>query len=374
LDAGPSFVIHPSDGNDGEYFKLEAPAGSTSELTVVLGNADDEAMDLRTYVSDAVPMTNGGFAVSEEDATATGPATWIEYPAETFAFEPGAGVERTFSVTIPEDTQPGQYIAGLALQTAEPIEVEGSSFFNQIIRKAIAVFIIVPGPESPEFSLGEPEVNTDGGSTGISIPLSNSGNILVKPKGELVLSDASGATVFRSPISMGSVYAGTTAPLSVKLQTAIPDGDYTISVELVDDATSATASLGDTSISIASPTEDTSAIVLAGNVALSPDAANPVFANVSVEITNNGDAVDQAQVLLDVTKDGELVETFPLVSNLPVPSGTTNVTQRYVPATGWGAGSWEFVIHLNAVDVSTDAATSLATLDTIPAIEVAGGS
>ncbi len=56
------------------------------------------------------------------------------------------------------DAQPGQYIAGIAMETAEPLEVEGSTLFNQIIRKTIAVFIVVPGAESPAFELGAPDL------------------------------------------------------------------------------------------------------------------------------------------------------------------------------------------------------------------------
>jgi len=154
LDAGPAFVIRPQDGVDGDYFTLEAEAGTTSELTIVLGNADDEPLELLTYVNDAVPMINGGFAVADPEVKATGPATWIDYPSETFEFAPGEGVTRTFTVTVPDDAEPGQYIAGISLQTAEPLEVEGTDLFNQIIRKTIAVFIIVPGEETPAFNLG----------------------------------------------------------------------------------------------------------------------------------------------------------------------------------------------------------------------------
>src|SRR5215217_613103 len=152
-DSGPRFIIRPADGADGDYFTLKADAGTTNTLKVVLGNADDEDLELRTFANDAVPMTNGGFSIADETVPASGVATWLDYPAETLTFKPGEGIERSFTVTIPADATPGQYIAGLALQTAEPLEVEGTSMFNQIIRKTIAVFILVPGPETPECTL-----------------------------------------------------------------------------------------------------------------------------------------------------------------------------------------------------------------------------
>jgi hypothetical protein len=76
--------------------------------------------------------------------TQTGTTTWLDYPAETLDLDPGRKVERDFTVTIPDDTPPGQYITGIVLQTAEPIAVGESTMLRQNIVKAIAVFITIP--------------------------------------------------------------------------------------------------------------------------------------------------------------------------------------------------------------------------------------
>jgi hypothetical protein len=242
--------------------------------------------------------------------------------------------------------------------------------FNQIIRKTIAVFIIVPGPETPEFTLGDAQLLTDGAVPRIDIPVTNSGNVLVKPEGELTLTDASGKAVVKAPIAMGSVYAGTTAPLSVGLTTALPDGDYTLSVDLEDKTTGAKASIADATIAFSAAAQAPAQFVIDGTVELSPDTTNPAFANVDVTITNQGDPVGKAELLLEVKKDGELVETFSLAASLALPQGETTVSQRYIPPTGWESGEWTFSLQLHVIDASTNASTTVATLDTIPAIEV----
>ena len=224
-DSGPLFVIHPAGGNDGEYFSLEAEPGSSHQLAVVLGNADDEPLDLLTYVNDVVPMVNGGFAVAEESVPPSGTATWIDFSAEALNFGPGEGVERTFSVSVPPDAAPGQYIAGIVLQTLDPIEVEGSAMFQQIIRKTIAVFITVPGPTSSSFELGEPVIEQAGESHILMVPVSNTGNVLVRPAGEALLKDGSGTAVMTAPVAMGSVYAGIATSLALPLQADLPPGD-----------------------------------------------------------------------------------------------------------------------------------------------------
>jgi hypothetical protein len=369
-DTGPRFVIYPQSGADGDYFTLEAEAGTTNELVVTLGNADDEPLSLRTYASNVIPIVNGGFALASEDVGLEGTTTWLDYAPETFDFESGEGVERTFTVTIPDDAEPGQYITGLALETAEPLEVEGTPLFQQIIRKTIAVFIIVPGEETPAFTLGDPDVAVDGAMPRIIVPVENTGNVLVRPEGELVVRDVDGEAVLTAPIAMGSVYAGFTVPLSVPLTTPLPEGEYTVSAELVDEQTGVSASLTEGAITIVSAAELAAQVTVEGTVTLAPDPANPAFADVALTVTNPGEPIANAEVILDAALDGDPVETFPLGPAFSLPQGETAVTQRYVPPTGWEDGTWTFTVRINAVDPSTGTATTIATLDSLAPVTV----
>jgi hypothetical protein len=317
-----------------------------------------------------VPVTNGGFAVAMADVVPTSTATWIDYPAETYDFGPREGTERTFTVTIPEGTAPGQYIAGLAAETTEPMAIEGTDLLNQVIRKSIAVFITVPGEMDAEFTLGEPEFVTDGVTSQIIVPVMNEGNVLVRPTGELTLSDANGDVVATVPVAMGSVYAGFTVPLSVSLITQIPDGDYTLSGELKDEESEVTVVIEDATLAITSEAQAPAQFEMTADVALAPDAANPAYAEVTVTISNQGTPVTSSEVLLDVMHDGEVVETFALAPAIALPQGETVVSQRYIPPTGWEPGSWSFVVRLNVIDTATGSSTNVAVLDTIPAVEV----
>jgi hypothetical protein len=356
---------------DGEYFTLEAEPGTTHELVVVIGNADPEKpLGLRTYANDIVPATNGGFALALEDVAPTDTATWIDYPAETLNFGPREGTERVFTVRIPEDAAPGQYIAGLAAETADPVAIEGTDLLNQVIRKSIAVFITVPGEQKPSFTLGQPEFVADGVTNRIIVPVANTGNVLVRPTGELTLADAKGETVLVVPVAMGSVYADITVPLSVSLVAQIPDGDYTLSGELTDEETGATALIENGAIAITNEQEAPAQFGITADITLAPDAANPAYVDAAVTITNQGAPVADAEVLLDVMRDGEMVETFALAPSLALPQGETVVAQRYIPPAGWEAGSWSFLIRLNVIDPTSGSSTNVVVLDTIPAIEV----
>ena len=158
-ELGPEFVITPTGGSDGDFFEIEMEAGTAQQLSVTLGNADDESLKLITYVADVVPAPNGGFAVAREDVPPIGTAAWVEYPLEQYTFEPGEGVERQFTIAVPEDVPAGQYVAGLVLQTADPLPVQGTEIFTQIIRKVIQIAITIPGPVNSRIRPGDRKIH-----------------------------------------------------------------------------------------------------------------------------------------------------------------------------------------------------------------------
>lgn len=371
-NSGPQFMLRPADGEDGSYFTLEAEPGSTHTLTAVLGNVDDEPLTLRTYAGDGFTLVNGGFGVREEADSGDGISSWLDYRAATLELGPGEGIERSFSVTVPEDTEPGQYIAGLVLQTAEPIAVEGSAMFNQIIRKSVAVFITVPGEMTPSFELGTPAIDGNLAGQRVVVPVINTGDVLVKPAGELVLTDASGMAAFTQPFTMGSVYAGMETTLEVPLPAALPEGDYTVTATFSDAETGVSASVPDTAVALSRDVEtDAPLEITSAEVTPIPGADEVQFAAVSVTIENRETAIEGVQVILSVARDGEPVEDFPLASSVTLQQGETVVEQRYIPLDGWAPGEWTFTVTLKSVDPQTSAEATLIPVPVVTSIDVA---
>lgn len=360
VDSGPKFVLRPHDGQDGAYFDVRAEAGSTIELTAVLGNAGTEAITLRTFTSDAVVLVNGGFGVQEEEEELTGATTWIDWPTETYTFEPGEGIERTFTVTIPDDTAPGEYIAGISLQTADPIEIEGSTMFNQIIRKVIAVFITVEGDTSASFELGEPEIITTPGGSRLDVPVINTGDVLVRPTGTVTLTTEDGNEMFSAEIAMGSVYAHMDTQLSIPLDANLAGREYEIALDLADSSTNTHASLEPQPVLFSGEIQ-AEAPVQIQEVAIvpMPDADEPVYAEIDLTIANTGEQLTNATVVLHVYHNDEIVEDFTLGSNMNIATGETSISQRYIPAQGFSSGDWTFTITIETVTTQTNATTQV---------------
>jgi hypothetical protein len=373
--APPAFLLEPV-GQAGTFFTVTGEAGSVTTLTVALGNAGEAPVTARTYAADAYTLVNGGFGINPEDAPTNPPTTWLDYPAETLDLDPATRVERDFTVTIPDDTAPGQYITGIVLQTAEPIAIGDTGMLKQTIAKALAVFITVPGPVEPNLEIGAVSLDQTANSNALVVEIANTGNVLLKPTGTVTMTRGD-EQILTAPVAMGSVYAGMSTTLELAIPTILAPGDYTVDVTLKDEETGAAVESLNVQLNVVA--YDAAATPAASPVSIGAFTLEPVtdstsgnlqVVNITVQLVNDGAPVPSARLTLHVTRDGELVEDFPLNSSLVIPTGTTDIQARYLPITGWEPGTYTFSVTLEAIDPTTGQATVLATADASSTITV----
>lgn len=349
-------IIAVGDYPDGYFDDVIVEPGSSVELTAAIVNQGEVPVSLHAFKVNALAAVNGGFLAGDEADPPEGASAWIDFPAIDVDLDPGEQHPVTFTVTVPDDTAPGQYISGLAVQTAAE-ELEGSDVLSKIRGYVISVGILVPGDLNESFELGEPAF----AESAIRIPITNTGNYLVKPAGELTMTDADGNDVHTSKVEMGSVYAGLSTEISVPLPEQIAPGDYTVSLSLTDEASGATAGFEDAAVTVQEPVDPTG--ISATSVTVEPNADPIAFANVTVVLDNGGQAIPAASIELVVSRDGEVLERYPLASNQPLDNGETEVSDRYIPADAWEPGTYTFQIVVSAVDRSSEGTTVLATID-----------
>ena len=308
------------------------------------------------------PAANGGFLSGNESDPAVGATAWIDYPS--FDLDVGPGEERTitFTVTVPADAAPGQYISGLGVAMTEAEAIPGS-VLSQIRAYAISVGILVPGEITHSFALGEPNVERPF----LRIPITNTGNYLVRPSGELTLKDMSGNPVLTSTVHMGSIYAGLSTTIEIGLPDQAPPGEYVLSVALTDEASGATAEIADVPVTVSEPVDPSG---VSATVSIEPNADPIAFANASVTILNGGAEVPAANVSLTVLRDGEKVEDYPLANNVMLSTGETIVTGRYIPADAWTPGTYTFQVTVSSVNQRDGGETVLLTIDVTDSIVV----
>ncbi len=230
-------VKHP-----GSYFDLTMEPGESRELTVAVGNNGSAAMDVSTYPADAYSIVNGGFGAKENGTEPTGTTTWLDYAAQDLSLPAGQASEHTVTVTVPEGTEPGQYITSLVLENADPVAGSGDVALNQIVRQALPITVQVPGDLDPAFEFGQAGHQNTAGRSAVDVQITNTGNAHLKPAGDLTIRDDSGETVSEAQVTMSNFFAGTQTTVETTLDGALQPGTYTLTVSMTDPKTGTSAS------------------------------------------------------------------------------------------------------------------------------------
>jgi len=364
----PRFSIYPVGDYEHGWFEITVEPGSSVQLTAGVINAAGAPYSLRTYVANASNPVNGGFSAGTDEEEPTGATNWVGFPAETFELAAGEIREIDFTVTVPADTMPGEYVAGLVVQTAGPVEIPGTTTFQQIVRNTVSVEITVPGEMTSGFELGSPEIVDTADMKSLNIPITNTGTARVRPAGQLVMTTPEGKVVSTTDVEMGSVYGGNTTSIRIIIPDQLAPGEYLVSLDLADEATGATASITDTPVALAEPEIEEAPGLEIGAVSISPNGDPVQYAAVAATITNHGQDIPTANVALNVQLDGEEVESYLLAQNQALPRGETVINQRYIPLDGWKPGVYSFQLVISSVNGTTE--TMLTTFDVEETITV----
>jgi hypothetical protein len=355
------FILAPEGEANGNPFIVEIDAGESMTLTLEVGNGSSTPVSAMIYAADVFSDVNGGFVMKDVTDPQTGTTTWLDLKTETRDFGPREGIKKQFTITVPEGTPPGEYVTGLAVETADATAISGSPLL-QSIRLATGVLITVPGPLEPEFTVSDLAIEVAPQVTILSGTVANAGNVRVRPEGMIALFDATGTKVVDAPIKMNSVYPHDQTTFVVTLGGALPEGAYRADVQLTDPATKATASLSGVDVSAAAPAAPPPLSISTVELTPMPSLDQIVFIGVKTTLANTGDIVTNAEVIIRVVRDGELIDEHVLASSLTVGPGETVVDQPYIPASGtWEPGTYQFQVVLTTVDSGTGTRTVVGT-------------
>jgi hypothetical protein len=365
-DDGPDetiwFVIAPEGKSNGDFFSVELEAGSQATLKGDFGNGSEIPVESLLYAADVVSPVNGGLNINDSTFPVSGPTTWLDFPTEIVQFDAKEIRERSFTVSVPAGTPPGQYITGIAIETLEAAPPPGELPILVKYRFVAAVLITVPGPVEAEFSIGEISVLVDEASTTIRGTIENTGNIRVRPAGSITLTNEDGVEITSAQLEMQSVYAGHTVPFEITLPATIPEGAYTADVALSDAETGAAAELTGIALDVVAAGPPSPLTLTQIAIAPMPSMENVVFAQVTVTIENSAQPMSGIRVVLTVYRDGVEVDSAELASSITVPTGASEIDQPYIPETGsWESGVYTFAITISAVDPQSGSETVIAT-------------
>ncbi len=222
-----SFGLRPEDQTIG-YFQYSLGPGQSIEDALLAVNPTDEDILIRVSVVAGHTARMGGVDFPGE---ADGAASWINLPEEgVIAIPARQQVRLPFTLTVPEGTTPGEYVAGF-LAAPVPMEAESDAEVNlniQIISQmGLTVVITVPGEQICEVTLNNIKSETNNGSWNVIISLQNTGNIHFKGVGEFALiSPENGSTPAIRDMKIGYFIAGDEMHYPLEFTQPPPAGNY----------------------------------------------------------------------------------------------------------------------------------------------------
>jgi len=340
------------------YFVFDLAARGEASGAVRLTNPTDAAITVDLLAVDAITANSGGSAFATADATPVAAGVWVQIEEAEVVMEPETDTVIEFTVEVPDDTAPGQYLAGFsaAVRPEASDETPDAAVANEAgasidprTRYVIGVQIDVDGEWTPSLQVDDVALIEQPSGSFIGISLRNDGDTFLRPTGTLTLTDDQGAVVVTQSIEMGTFITGTGVTFPVAWPGGAATGDYRSHVELAyGDGQTATF---DGTLTVAAAAASTITVSALDVTGVHDNATGDLqYVDVAIAIDNPAAAVPNARLTLMVSRDGEPVEAVVLSSGMTVQAGPGAVNQRYFPPGGWTPGSYTFAVSIETVD------------------------
>ncbi|HEX8629834.1 MAG TPA: hypothetical protein VF755_16850 [Catenuloplanes sp.] len=187
---GITVGVRPSD--EAEAFHVNLVPGEQSDRVAVVSNLSATPVDLLIYPAAATNTAQGGFALAprEEPLRQVGSWTTLQVSSLHMAARTSASVK--FRVDVPAHTTPGDYAGGILIQRTEQGRPAGSGNdlalkVNVVQRVGVRIYLRVAGQVEQALSVGALTWKQGGRGGTYSLPVTNTGNVRLKPSGQVVL-------------------------------------------------------------------------------------------------------------------------------------------------------------------------------------------
>jgi hypothetical protein len=219
------------------YYIYDAHPGDLLHGVIEVANTGTAAGAIRLYPADSTTGQTSGavYLTSATQPRATG--MWITLSTASTQLAPGAKKKVSFDVRVPAGAAPGQYLGGIV---AEPVQEQlsnrskGKTNVQIKVRSLaiVAVEIDIPGRLRAGLSIGAIKPAGRAGVQQLLVRLTNTGNVMIKPAGTLIVRNASAGLVRRFHLELDTFLPHTTIDYPVTVGRGLPVGTYTTSIEL----------------------------------------------------------------------------------------------------------------------------------------------
>ncbi|KAB8178753.1 DUF916 domain-containing protein [Microbispora catharanthi] len=142
-------------GSDRRNYSYTLDPGGRIEDGLVVANHGTTPLHLSVYAADAFTTRQGRLDLLGQDATSTGVGAWVHPDRPDVTVRPGESAEVPFTVTLPDDAAPGEYMGGIVAAPAPTGAADGR-------RRGIRIRLRVGGELKPSLSVEDLRVRYSG--------------------------------------------------------------------------------------------------------------------------------------------------------------------------------------------------------------------
>lgn len=201
--------IRPAEESD--FFHFSLYPGAAIDATAIVSNHTLDSVTLLNYPVDNQGNPQGTFALASQSDPRVGVGAWVQLGADHITVPSNSELEVPFRLSVPAETPPGDYAGGLIIQSP-PVLGETSTLsgdtavrLDVIQRQGVRIYLNVSGTAVKSLENGDLSWQQTGDTVTFTLPLHNSGNIILDPSADLDISSWIGVNSqlkFDTPESM----------------------------------------------------------------------------------------------------------------------------------------------------------------------------
>lgn len=157
--------------------------GNELSDSIVITNRGSESLELGIYAADGYTNEDGQLDLNEAGATPTGVGAWVHGEGDHLSIDPGSSVEYAFTVSVPDNATPGDYVGGILTSLTSSSD---ASQVNTDRRLGIKMALRVSGDLAPGIAVENAQPDWAGsmnpfagGDATLSYTIRNTGNTVI---------------------------------------------------------------------------------------------------------------------------------------------------------------------------------------------------
>ncbi|MFD8965076.1 WxL protein peptidoglycan domain-containing protein [Streptomyces sp. NPDC059568] len=173
-------------GDDRSSYTYGVNPGGQIKDAMVVANHSKSPLELAVYASDGYTTDTGQLDLLTKDKKSVGIGAWVHADRAGVVIKPGKSAEVPFTVSVPANATPGDYVGGILTSLKQADDAEG---INVDRRLGIRVKLRVSGELKPKLAVEDLHVDYDGtfnpfakGDATVTYTIHNTGNALLSAR------------------------------------------------------------------------------------------------------------------------------------------------------------------------------------------------